>query len=148
MPREELEKIIREILPKGHLMSLATVDDGGPWVSDVIYIYDDALNLYWISDPATRHSKALLQNSNVALTITVSNKSKEPNEGLQIAGVAEKLEGKQYELTKLHWGKRGKPPPAEDSDYLEGDLWYKITPKLIDIISEPLWGFNKQSISF
>jgi len=146
MPREKLEKIIREILPKGHLMSLATVDDSGPWVSDVIYVYDGALNLYWISDPETRHSKALLQNPSVALTITVSNRSKEPNEGLQIAGTAEKLVGKQYELAKLHWLKRGKEPPLEDSDYLEGELWYKITPKLIDIISEPLWDFNKQSL--
>lgn len=143
----EFQKRVSETLSKGHLMSLATVDASGPWVSDVIYVYDDAFNLYWISDPVTRHSKAILNNPNVALTITVSNKSKEPNEGLQISGVAEKLEGNQYELAKLHWAKRSKPPPNENEDYLEGESWYKLTPKLIDIISEPLWGFDKRSVS-
>ena len=36
-----------EVLKQTHLMSLATVDDGGVWVSDVIFIYDDNLNIYW-----------------------------------------------------------------------------------------------------
>ncbi len=146
--QEELRTLIKETLRKGHLMSLATTDSGGLWVSDVIYVYDESFNLYWISDPNTRHSKAILSNSNVALTITVSNKSKESNEGLQIAGVAEKLEGRQYELAKKHWQKRGKEPPQEKEEYLEGESWYKITPTLVDVINESLWGFDKKSLPF
>jgi uncharacterized protein YhbP (UPF0306 family) len=43
----DLGKIAKEILEKGHLMSLATVDDGGVWVADVVYIYDDNFNIYF-----------------------------------------------------------------------------------------------------
>lgn len=37
--------LIKEVLEKGYLMSLATEDDGGVWVSDVIYIYDEKFNI-------------------------------------------------------------------------------------------------------
>jgi hypothetical protein len=33
---EEIKKLILEVLEVGHLMSLATADEGGVWVSDVI----------------------------------------------------------------------------------------------------------------
>ena len=51
----DIKRLIKEVLEKGYLMSLGTVDEGGVWVSDVIYVFDDEFNLYWISDPDTRH---------------------------------------------------------------------------------------------
>jgi uncharacterized protein YhbP (UPF0306 family) len=62
----DIKEKILEVLGKGHLMSLATVDNGGVWVSDVIYVYDDNLNIYWMSDPDVRHSQAIVKNSQVA----------------------------------------------------------------------------------
>ena len=56
-----IKSLITEVLEKGYLMSLATVDDGGVWVADVIFIYDDALNIYWMSDSDVRHSKAIVK---------------------------------------------------------------------------------------
>lgn len=64
-------------------MSLAVQDNGGLWVSDVVYVFDDNFNIYWMSDPDVRHSKAILVNLQVAGTITVSNKSKESDDVLQ-----------------------------------------------------------------
>ena len=107
----DLKKLIKEILNQGHLMSLATRDDGGLWVSDVIYIFDDELNLYWMSDPEARHSMAILRNPEVAGTITISNKSKESNLGIQFFGVAEKIEGIRSDLAKKHLTKRGYSEP-------------------------------------
>ncbi|MBI5153532.1 MAG: hypothetical protein HZA36_03695, partial [Parcubacteria group bacterium] len=50
-----IRELVMGVLDRGHLMSLATVDAGGVWVSDVIYIHDEELNLYWMSDTEVRH---------------------------------------------------------------------------------------------
>ena len=145
---DDLIKLIKEVLEKGYLMSLATLDDGGLWVADVIYIFDDNLNIYWMSDPEVRHSKAVVNNSQVAGTITISNKGKESNLGIQFSGIAEKIEGVRFDLAKKHLAKRGHPEPKESDDVLQGDSWYMIKPKFMDIINEELWGYDKQKLQF
>lgn len=130
---------------KGYLMSLATMDEGGIWATDVIYVYDDGLNMYWISNPNVRHSKAIEQNNKVAGTITVSSQG-EDNLGIQFEGVVEKLEGDRYDLAVQHYLKRKKPAPTKDEDVLEGDAWYILKPKKIELICERLYGFDKQRL--
>jgi len=129
-------------------MSLATLDDGGVWVADVIYIFDEDLNIYWMSDPEVRHSQAVLVNQQVAGTITVSNKNKEPNLGLQFSGIAEKIEGSRFDLAKIHLTKRGYPEPKESDDVLQGDSWYMIRPQFMDLIDEKSWGYDKKKLEF
>jgi len=141
-----IEELIKEVLEKGYLMSLGTVDGAGVWVSDVIYIFDDDLHLYWMSDPDVRHSKAIGQNPMVAGTITVSG-PREPNIGIQFFGRAQKIEGARYDLAKKHYQKRQKPAPKETDDVLQGDAWYQLTPSLIELIYEPLFGFEKKKLT-
>ncbi len=145
MENNELKSLIKQVLEKGYLMSLATIDDGGVWVADVIYIFDDQLNIYWMSDPDVRHSKALLKNSNVAGTITVSDQG-EKNLGIQFEGMAEKLEGPRFDLAVKHYSKRKKPAPKEADDVLQGDSWYCLKPRKIELINEELFGFKKQKL--
>ena len=141
---EDLRKIVDEILEKGYLMSLATVDENGPWVSDVIFVNDE-LDLYWLSLENARHSKAILKNPKTAATITVSNGIGEKNIGLQIEGIAEKIDGDVFEMAKKHRAKRNKPLPEKEGEVLDpGESWYRLTPKKIEIIYEPLWGFEKK----
>ncbi len=140
---DNIKELIKEVLEKGYLMSLATHDDGGVWVSDVIYIFDDDLNIYWMSDPEARHSKAIIKQNKVAGTITVSNRG-ENNLGLQFEGIAEKIDGERYDLAKKHYSKRRKPEPKETDDVLDGDSWYMLKPSKIELINEKLFGFNKQ----
>lgn len=139
---------ILEVLQQTHLMSLATVNEIGPWVSDVVFIYDDDLNIYWMSDPETRHSKSILTNNKVAATITFSTKSKIPNLGIQLEGTAEKLDGTQYDLLVKHLAKRSYPKPdiSEAEKILDGDCWYKLTPSKIGLIDEENFGYNRQDI--
>lgn len=141
----DIKNLIKEVLEKGYLMSLGTVDQGGIWVSDVIYIFDDNLNLYWMSDPDVRHSKAILKNQKVAGTITI-NLPKEDNLGLQFEGLAEKIDGARYDLAKKHYTKRKRPEPEEIDDVLEGDSWYQLKPSKIELIHEKLFGFKKQRL--
>src|SRR3989344_7113140 len=111
----DIKQLIKEVLDQGYLMSLATTDDGGVWVADVIYIFDDDLNIYWMSDPDVRHSKAILKNPKIAGTITVNN-PKENNLGIQFEGVTEKIEGARHDLALKHFLKRKKLAPKETDD--------------------------------
>lgn len=137
-------RITLDILSQGYLMSLGTVDDHGPWVSDVIYIFDDSFTLYWLSVTTSRHSWAVLDSPHVAASITVNNEQGQVNLGLQLSGTAYKLEGEQPDLVKKHLLKRKKSPPPEGEPYIRGDQsWYKLVPKRIEIIHEAEWAFHK-----
>lgn len=140
-----IKDLIKEVLRKGYLMSLATLDDGGIWVADVIYIHDDNLNIYWMSSLEVRHSQAIIKNSRVASTITLSCQG-EDNLGIQFEGVAEKIDGTRYDLALKHYEKRGKSAPKETNDVLQGDSWYMLKPKKIELICEELFGFKKQKL--
>ena len=142
----DLRELAKSILDQGYLMSLGTADDGGVWVSDVIYIHDDEFTLYWLSDAEARHSKAVEKNPKVAATITVSNNAGEENVGLQIEGVVQKLEGNNLGLATKHCLKRKKAPPTKDGEVEEGDSWYRLRSTKIEIIYEPEFGFDKKAL--
>lgn len=141
----DLKSLIKEVLDEGYLMSLATMDAGGVWVADLIYIHDDELYIYWMSSPEVRHSKAVHQNNKVAGTITISGKGQD-NKGIQFEGIVEKIDGPRHDLTVKHYSKRHKPIPEEDEDVLEGDNWYMLKPTKIELIYEKLYGFKKQKL--
>ena len=142
----DIKARIKEILDKTHLMSLATMDDGGIWVCDVIFIYDDDFNLYWRSKLHRRHSKALLENSQVAGTITHTTKANEHNLGIQFSGNAKKIDGTRYDLAVKHAAKRNHLKPKESDDVLQGDSWYMLTPDKIELIDEENFSFEKKSL--
>jgi len=142
---KKIKELVKEVLEKGYLLHLATVDDGGIWIAPVIYIFDDTLNIYWMSDPDVRHSEAVLKNPQVAGTITVSGQG-EKNLAIQFSGVAERIDGPRFDLATKHFAKRKKPLPTETDDVLQGDSWYVVKPKLIELINEEHFGFKKQKL--
>lgn len=135
--------IKKDVLDKGYLMSLATHDDGGVWCCDVIYVHDDDFNIYWMSDPEVRHSEAIHKNNRVAGTITISG-PKEDNLGVQFEGQAERLKGARLGLAVKHLRKRRKIVPKKVVDILDGDSWYVLRPKKIELTHEEFFGFDKQ----
>src|SRR3989344_4309761 len=141
----DIKQLIKEVLDQGYLLSLATTDDSGVWVADVIYIHDDDLNIYWMSDSDVRHSQAIANDNRVAGTITVSGAG-ENNLGIQFEGTAERIEGNRHDLALKHYAKRKKPAPKESDDVLGGDSWYMLKPKRIELINEKLYGFDKKKI--
>ena len=112
---QNIKELITDVLDKGYLMSLATHDEGGVWVADVIYVFDEQLNIYWISDREVRHSEAILNNNKIAGTVAISGPG-ESNLGIQFEGIAEKIEGPRYDLAKKHYTKRLKPEPEETEE--------------------------------
>ncbi|MBI4086016.1 MAG: pyridoxamine 5'-phosphate oxidase family protein [Candidatus Liptonbacteria bacterium] len=142
---EDIKNLVVSILEKGYLMTLATSDENGVWASDVIFVHDGALGIYWLSETDTRHSKAIARNPRVAGTITTSNNKDEKNVGIQFEGNAEKIEGDILEIAVKHRAKRGKQAPSRIGEILdEGESWYRITPAKIELIYESLFGFDKR----
>lgn len=142
--QKDIKKLITEVLQRGYLMSLGTHDNGGVWVCDIIYIFDDDFTMYWMSDPDVRHSKAIIKNPKVAGTVTVVDRGDEL--GIQFEGIVEKIEGPRFDLAKKHLAKRNNPEPKETDDVLQGDSWYKVKPTTIELIHKKLFGFEKQKL--
>lgn len=142
---QDLKPLIIEILDATYLMSLGTTSGNSPWVADVIFVYDDDLNIYWLSKDSTRHSSNISINQKVAASITSSAKQGEDNKGLQIEGDAFKVDGLLPKMAIKHLAKRKKI----GVDYknilaIRNESWYMLKPTNIEVIYEPLFGYVKQ----
>jgi len=132
----DVTELALKTLEKGYLMSLATTDQEGVWVADVIYIHDDDLNLYWMSRTGRRHSRAIDGGyPEVAATITVSNKPTDTDQGLQISGTAARLENPPLDLLKDWMKKKKKPVTSAIGSVLTDHVWYTLTPERIELIN-------------
>ena len=136
------------MLERSHLLSLGVSDTQGPWVADVIFIHDENLNLHWISDPDTRHSRAILESGRVAGSVTQSVGRGAMNLGIQFEGTAERVDGFQFPLLVRHLVKRGHkaPAPEEAAMILDGDIWYRCVPTAMFLIDEEHFGFERQAV--
>jgi len=144
LPNTDLHILLKEILETGYLLSLASVDTSGPWVSDVIYTYDSDLNLYWVSQLKSRHSKAFAQNSKAAGSITVVEKPEGQATGVQLEGAVFEVDAIPPVAHKRYSLKRNR---KELWQLAPQEQWYKLTPTKFDLIYEPLFGFTKKSLS-
>lgn len=86
-------ELIRQYLPKGRMMQIATVSGDQPWICTVYFVEDDDLNLYWLSLPTRRHSQEIAAHSKVAVAVPI--KFDKPVTGIQAEGVAEPVTDKQ-----------------------------------------------------
>ena len=136
---KDVRRRIHEILTQGRIVSLATIDDGGPWVADVLYVHDKELNLYWISRKSRRHSVALRKDPRVAASITLSTPP-EKDIGLQIAGLATELPDTPA-IASEYWAKRKDPPKQPITNE---HAWYRLKPTLIELIDEARFGHVKK----
>ena len=140
---KDLRSLIKEVLETGYLLALASVDEGGPWVSDVIYISDSNLNLYFISRLEFRHSKAFEKNSQAAGAITAVEKPEGQSTGVQLAGTISKVSQIPADALVRYSQKRA----GKNTWKLEpGDAWYKLTPTMFDLIYEPVFGYTKKTL--
>ena len=79
-------------LKSQRLISLATCTDK-PWISTVYYAVDKSFNLYFISEPETRHAHDIKKNDHVACSIADTHqKVTDKKIGVQISGRAQLVE--------------------------------------------------------
>jgi uncharacterized protein YhbP (UPF0306 family) len=79
-------------------MTLATAgEDGSPWVTPVWFAPEDDRRFYWVSDPATRHSRNLAVRPEVSLVIFDSRAPIGTGQGVYVAARADQPEGAELE---------------------------------------------------
>ena len=86
--RERLLKFLRE----HQVLTLAVMEaDGSPYAAALLYAVDDELRFHVVTDPATRHGKAMLANPSVAGTIQPDRQQWDEIRGVQFRGICRQL---------------------------------------------------------
>ena len=83
------EQLIQEYFKKAKLMQLATVSSGKPWVSNVWFVADKDMNIYWFSSITRRHSIEVMRDSHVSAAICLPQTPADSPRGVQLEGSAE-----------------------------------------------------------
>jgi len=142
MARKELMKYL-----KSHkLMQLAT-GTGKPTICTVYYATDGKFNLYFISNPKTRHCTNIRKNSSVACAVTDSDQTVTSRKsGMQIYGTASHLKTEKEIRKSLDLWNNANPGLEKFitfermKDGRMTDRLYKIKIKEIKFFSEKLYG--------
>ena len=104
---KDLNKFAQKIIEKNQYVSIASSDvKGNPWISPVVYAYDNNWNFYFVSMPNSRHCQNIKTNKNVALAIFDSHQKWGQGVGLQIEGQAKVLNLKSSILASKIYAKR------------------------------------------
>lgn len=91
----DVERVIREYIDKSLHMSLGTSKDNKPWVSEVHFVYDKNLNLYFRSLKTRKHSLEIAENPFVAGNIVKQHKVDEYPHGIYFEGQASLITDEQ-----------------------------------------------------
>jgi uncharacterized protein YhbP (UPF0306 family) len=91
MEQTKLKELIKQYLADARLMQLATVAGGKPWVCNVWFAADQAMNIYWFSSTKRRHSQEVILDPHVAAAICLPQTPSDSPRGLQLEGEAELL---------------------------------------------------------
>ena len=81
----ELKDVILEELRQHTVLTLATIGEAGPHAVSLMYAHD-AFDIYWLSDPKTRHSEQLAASPSAAVTIAAQYEDFRKIRGLQMQG--------------------------------------------------------------
>lgn len=122
---------VRAFLAGQSTAALATVDESGAaQAAPVFFSSDDALNLYWLSSPGSRHSLNLAARPRVAATVYADVWMWQTIRGVQIEGDAALLAEMTEERAAILRGYRQKfrLPPEMDALITASSL-YVLRPR-------------------
>ena len=84
---------VRAFLDANAALTLACVDEDGPWAADVYYVRDGR-DLLYLSSPESRHARALARDPRAAATVHGEATSWKEIRGVQLDGEVAEVEGK------------------------------------------------------
>lgn len=123
------QKRAYEIIKKIQYATLATVTtDGKPWNTPVSHSYDQDLNIYWCSDRESQHSKNVLANGLVFISIYDSTAPEGEGEGVYIEARVTELNKVEEIAMAINLGKNAN---TDKPNNFVGDAirrFYKATP--------------------
>jgi uncharacterized protein YhbP (UPF0306 family) len=124
-----VEELVRDYIDDSLHLSLATVRENRPWVSELHYAYDDDLNLYFCSLPSRRHSQELVDNPFVSGNIVKQYGAHgEAVHGLYFEGRARMVDESDCERVFEVFKRRQDVPESllEESKRPDGHKFYQI----------------------
>jgi uncharacterized protein YhbP (UPF0306 family) len=86
----ELESAILEELRRNTVLTLAAVGVAGPHAVSLFYAHDN-FDIYWLSDPKTRHSQNVASSPSTSVTIAAQQTDYRKIRGLQMEGETRRL---------------------------------------------------------
>ncbi|HSD41435.1 MAG TPA: pyridoxamine 5'-phosphate oxidase family protein [Burkholderiales bacterium] len=149
---DSLAERIEAFLDAHHVVTLATVGEAGAHAASLMYARN-GFALYWTSDPATRHSLHLEREARVTATIAPDYTDFRVVRGLQIAGQARRLDGREAEdaraalvgryafLAELASG-----PPALRAAFAKA-AFYALVPERITLVDNSLGFGHKETLT-
>ncbi len=88
---DALRARVVEMLRAHGVATLATAGPDGPWAAAVFYASDLDLNLYFVTDPGTRHGRNLAAGTHAAAAIHAETERWNDIRGLQLEGGAARI---------------------------------------------------------
>ncbi|OGY39552.1 MAG: hypothetical protein A2418_03300 [Candidatus Brennerbacteria bacterium RIFOXYC1_FULL_41_11] len=142
---ELIKQHVLNFLKTNKLMSVATFGSY-PWIANVYYVFDDEMNLYFLSGEKTLHCQQISQNEKVAVAIVDSHQGFHDKQiGLQMWGIAKKvsdLEKLRYVLGMWKQALNEKDDNLSAEHIINNVIKsrvYRISPKRIKIFSKQLF---------
>ena len=121
------------------LCSLATVWPGGrAHINHMYFAWNRQFEVFWISDPDSRHSRNLAANSSAAITIYDSHQTwGRPDRGIQLFGTAGRATGGAVTRGNQAYRTRF---PSYDSSARDAYPVYRFRPRAVKLFYERLLG--------
>jgi uncharacterized protein YhbP (UPF0306 family) len=145
-----LQSAVR-ILRANRLCSIATVTARNrAHINTAYFCYSGDLEVFFLSDPHSRHSRNLASNPSAAMAIFSSaQKWGGPDRGMQLFGTCREAKGRQATKAARLYGKRFPAYPIAISDRKRGDgrlpglrtyRFYEFRPTALTILDESDFG--------
>jgi uncharacterized protein YhbP (UPF0306 family) len=117
------------------ICSLATVWPGGrAHINHMYFASNDRFDIFWASDPDSRHSRNLARNRSAAVTIYDSRQTwGRPDRGIQLFGSAGLVSGRAAHAAELAYAKRF---PSYDPEMSESYPFYRFRARSVKLFDE------------
>jgi uncharacterized protein len=151
-PDERIARSIFRILRENVLCSMSTVAPGNrAHINTAYFCHTPDLVLYFLSDPASRHSRNLDRNSSLAMTIFRSAQEwGGQDRGLQLVGTCRRTIGRGAKEAErfyaarfppyAQWMKGMSPAERRQAALLRSYAFYRFLPSRIKILDEKEFG--------
>jgi len=153
MSESPLDKRIAEFLAAHHVVTLATSVGAGVHAASLMYAVD-GFELYWMSDPKSRHSLEIETNPRVAATVAPDYTDFKAIRGLQIAGTAARLtagadilRASALMLRRYGFLRALAAGPAALRQAFERSGFYCLLPESITLIDNSLGFGHKETLN-
>jgi len=130
MDSEQLHREILAYLETHHVMTIASCKGDAPWAAAVFYA-SDGLDLYFFSNPRSRHGLNMAANAAVSAAIHEDYSDWRAIQGIQLEGRAERL--RSLQLQARFWEVYLKKFPFVSQFFQGGSLRAAVSSKVSGI---------------